>query len=115
MSRRAMRRGSRGNSAPGTRSATNVAVTTSIPIVFPTPSTPNLNTTENEGVTKNDDDNDSLSASGEGETSINQSGGNSLFSGNIQINSLTPELEARRQLLIENLIGMVCLFFNYCI
>jgi hypothetical protein len=118
MSRRALRRGSRGNSAPGTR---NASQPTSAAAMFLTPSVPNL---EGQGIeaneTKDLEENEILSADGEeegdgdgeddgdGEGGMTDVGNASLFSGHSAPN---PGLEARRQLLIENLIGMVCYLF----
>jgi hypothetical protein len=104
-----MRRGSRGNSAPGTRNAA-----TSIPAAMivssQMASSANMSSIVQAGiaaVVQKDEDNESESSGGdmEGDASSGSGRGLSLFGQSGP--TLSPELEARRQLLIENLIGMV--------
>ena len=105
MSRRAMRRGSRGNSAPGSRNLS--AQQTSTAMMFLTPSVPNLEglNLEDDNATKDVEDAENRALSANDETGRMTHA--SIFTCNSGGPMMSPELEASRQLLIENLIGMV--------
>jgi hypothetical protein len=78
--------------------------------MFLTPSVPNLQGQGIEGSeTKDADEDETLSVSGDADANSGMTdvGNASIFSGQ-RTSGGNPGLEARRQLLIENLIGMVC-------
>lgn len=104
MSRRAMRRGSRGNSAPGSRNSS--AQQTSTAMMFLTPSVPNLEglNLEDDSATKDAEDAENRALSHDDTGGMIHA---SMFTCNSGGPMMSPELEASRQLLIENLIGMV--------
>jgi hypothetical protein len=104
MSRRAMRRGSRGNSAPGSRNSS--AQQTSTAMMFLTPSAPNLEGLDLEDDNGTKDTEDTENGIEGGMTHV--VGHSFILTGHSGDGSMmSPELEASRQLLIENLIGMV--------